>query len=209
MSENTLRLRSKAAISVHHECGLIEVFDCNNQPEGAFYIGGVFSVEVFDPEGKLKAKLNYVKNGVTSAALDHVLNVILRGIAAQSTWYVGLIASDSYTAFNSSDTMASHAGWIEFTNYTLGTRPQWSPDAPSSNSVSNSVSVDFVITGLSATKTLQGIFLTSNSTKGGNTGSTNFAAGLFATALFTGGVTINVNNGDTVRVTYTVSTQSG
>jgi hypothetical protein len=49
--------------------------------------------------------------------------------------------------------------------------------------------------------TVKGLFLISDSTKGGTTGT------LFSTAAFTGG-TQAVNSGDTLKVTYTVAATS-
>ncbi len=161
-------------------------------------VGGFFTVECFDRAGN-RRWVQDLKNGVTDAALNSVLDVYLRNQTQIASWYIGLVDNASFTAFASGDTMASHAGWIEATNYSESNRPAWSPGAAASGSLTNTSSVDFSIT---STKTIRGVFLVSNNTKSGSTGT------LFATAAFSGG-NQTVNNGDTLKVTYTVSAVSG
>ena len=67
--------------------------------------------------------------------------------------------------------------------------------------MTNATTADFNMTPGSAV-TIKGLFLCSDNTKGGTTGT------LFATAAFTGG-NQTVNNGDTLKVTYTVSATAG
>ncbi len=166
----------------------------NRGLESSVKAGGVFTVECFGPDGS-KRWSESVKNGVVNSALDDLLNVYLGNGSQTATWYIGLIDNASYSALSASDTMASHAGWIENTDYSQANRPAWTPGAASGQAVTNGTSVDF---SMNATKTIRGLFLTSNSTKSGTTGK------LFATAAFSGGNQV-VNNGDTLKVTYTVS----
>ena len=68
-------------------------------------------------------------------------------------------------------------------------------EAAASQSISNSVtSADFNIT---ASGTIHGIFVTSDNTKSGTTGT------LWSTAPFA--APLSVNNGDLLKVTYTLS----
>lgn len=113
---------------------------------------------------------------------------------ASSSWFIGLISNSGYSALAAGDTMSSHGGWTEFTGFSQSTRVAWGPGAAASQSITNSSPATFDIT---SSGTAKGIFVVSNSTKGGTTGT------LWSTALFTADVP--VSNGDQLRVTYTVS----
>lgn len=133
-------------------------------------------------------------NGITTVGKNHILDVGFHGSSATATWYIGLVDNSGFTAFADADTMSSHTGWAESTAYTEATRPAWTEGAASAGSITNSSSVDFSI---NATAAIKGIFITSVNTKSGTTGV------LWATAAFAS--VLNVINGDTIKVTYTVS----
>lgn len=86
---------------------------------------------------------------------------------AATTRYVGLISSSGFTNLASNDTMSSHAGWTEATTYTSATRPAWDEDAASNAAIANSTPLEFVF---NAETSIIGIFLCTDSTKGGTTG---------------------------------------
>lgn len=113
---------------------------------------------------------------------------------AASAWCIGLISNSGYSALAAGDTMSSHAGWTEATGYTQSTRVAWGAGAAASQSITNSSPATF---DMNATATIKGIFVTSQNTKSGTTGT------LWATALFTADVP--VSSGDQLRVTYTVA----
>lgn len=113
---------------------------------------------------------------------------------ASSSWFLGLVSNSGFSAYAAGDTMASHAGWTEFTGYSQSTRVAWGPGAAASQSITNASPATFDI---NASGTVKGVFVTSNSTKGGTTGK------LWATASFSADVP--VSNGDQLRATYTVS----
>jgi hypothetical protein len=161
-------------------------------------LGGVFNIECVAPDGTTRWSTK-AKNGVVNGALNYVLDTCLRAQTPASAWYMGLIDNAGYTALAAADTSASHGGWAEVAAYSESTRPQWSPGAASGQSVVNSTTVDFSI---NASKTVRGLFLISESTKSGTSGT------LFSTAAFSGG-NQTVNNGDTLKVTYTISSASG
>lgn len=163
-----------------------------------FRVGGIFKVECFDSNGNLKWT-EYAKNGVTDVGIASILNIYFVAGTQITAWYIGLINNSGYTALAAGDTMASHGGWAEAagSNYSQTNRGTWTPGAPSSGAVVNSTTVDFSMTPASAL-TVKGLFLCSDNTKGGTTGT------LFSTAVFTGGNQI-VNSGDTLKTTYTVS----
>lgn len=134
-------------------------------------------------------------NGVVNVGKDAILGIMFNAITQITTWYIGLIDNAGGPTLAAADTMASHAGWAEFTNYSEATRVEWTEDAASGQSITNSTAVTFNING--AGGTVFGVFLTSDNTKSGATGT------LWATAAFAAPVT--VSNGDQLKVTYTVS----
>ena len=152
---------------------------------------GKYTLEQFR-NGKKIHEETY-NNGVVNVGIDLILDVNFRDAATKSTgWAIGLINDPATLA--ATDTMPSHAGWTEFTSYSEGTRPLWAPDTAASQSISNSTARDFNIT---ASGTLAGTFCADENTKGGATGT------LWATATFAS--SIPVNNGDLIRITYTVT----
>lgn len=155
------------------------------------------------PKGKLRTELwrggkiidvREVANGVTNIGKDSMLDTFFLGNGLPAGWYHGLINNAGYSAVAAADTMASHAGWAEFTAYTPGARPEWQPSAPSGQAVTNASPMEFTITSAG---TLQGGFIVTNDTKGGTTGI------LWATALY--GTPLVVAISDIVRNTYTTS----
>lgn len=105
---------------------------------------------------------------VTNVGLNFALDAL-------GTFYVGLIEDTSFAGISGSDTSASHAGWTECTAYDEATRPAWGDGAASAQAITNGTAVEFT---MNATKTVKGLFLISNATKGGATG-TLLAASLF------------------------------
>lgn len=155
-----------------------------------------YTVQLVGPDGKVKTQRDG-SNGITDVGLNKILDDMFDGGSAASpsgTWYVGLIDNAGFSALAAADTMASHSGWSESTDYTESNRVTWGVGAASSRSVTNATTVDFSI---NATVTINGIFVVDNNTKGGTTGT------LWATASFSSPV--SATNGDTLKVTYTVS----
>jgi hypothetical protein len=133
-------------------------------------------------------------NGITDAGLNHILGVQFNSTTQVTAWYTGLVDNSGWTAFAAGDTMSSHTGWNEFTNYSESTRQEWDAGSPSARSITNASPVTFTING---SGTLKGIFIVSNSTKSGTTGT------LWSTAAFA--TTVPVASADVLKVTYTVS----
>ena len=156
-------------------------------------LGGRFAVEHYDKDGNLKGTYD-IPNGIVDVGLNDILDVAFHVGSQITAWFIGLVDNSGFSAFADADTMASHAGWNEFTTYSEATRVAWAEDAPASRSITNTTSSDFSITG---TGTIKGIFLISNNTKSGTTGT------LWATAAFASNVA--VVNGDSLKITYTVS----
>ncbi len=133
---------------------------------------------------------------VTNAGIDHILNVEFDGATQVTTWYLGLINNSPSPSLAAADTLASHAGWTESVAY-AGNRKAWTNGASSSQSMTNAVTVDFV---MSATLTVYGFILCSVAS--GTSGV------LFCEVAFSGGTTAVVS-GDTLEVTCTISGASG
>ena len=95
------------------------------------------------------------------------LNWLATNDLEAATLYVGLIDADGYTAISPADTMSSHAGWSEESSYSESTRPQWVDLGASGGFLSNTPGATFTPT---AAVNVAGFFLTTNSTKGGTTG---------------------------------------
>lgn len=133
-------------------------------------LGGEFSLAAYDrPRGSRRRRKLWeqtLRNGVTTPGLADLLSVAFAAGTQKPAWYVGLIDNASFSAVSSSDTSASHAGWVELTGYTAGARPQWSPTVTNALAV-NATPLEFVPSGSIAVK---GLFVASVSTKGGTTG---------------------------------------
>lgn len=167
------------------------------QPKDATFFKpkGRFRVEHSDVNGKLKGIYEF-NNDIVNVGKNDILGVYFSGGSAtgSSSWVIGLISNSGYSALAAADTMASHAGWTEFTGYSQANRVQWGPGSASSQSVTNSSPATFDI---NATGTVKGIFVCNQNTKSGTSGI------LWATALFTADVP--VTSGDQLKVTYTVN----
>ena len=158
----------------------------------------LYEVECIGPDGELKWTDGF-KNTVVNVGLDDVLDKYFKGSAYTAAFYVGLIATSTPTV-SAADTMASHAGWTEQQNYTEATREVLTLGTVSSQSVDNSASkASYAINA--DTQTVGGCFLTTNSTKGGTTGT------LYGGGAFTGGDK-SVDSGDTLNVTVTLTAAS-
>lgn len=155
---------------------------------------GVFHVEQYEsPGGLLVAKFR-ITNAATTEGLNYLLGAGFKGASATSTWYLGLINGSGYTAVAAADTMSSHAGWTENTAYSQSTRPTWSAGTVASASLPTSSASAYTV---NADGTVRGIFVTSNSTKSGTTGT------LWATAVEASNR--SVTNGQSLQVYYTNS----
>ena len=158
--------------------------------------GGVFRIQCLDPNGNLKWEAES-HNLVVNEGLKYMNDVALDGGAQITTWYIGLYGAGASNNPAASDTMASHPGWTENTTYSNATRPTcaFGPATTADPSVITNTgsAASFNING---STTIGGAFLTSDSAKGGTSGT------LFSAADFTGGDR-SVANNDTLNVTYT------
>ncbi len=156
-------------------------------------VKGFFVANHYNKEGELIGTYEF-PNGIVDEGIEYLLDAGFNGGSQVSTWYMGLVDNSGWTTWADADTMASHAGWTESQSYTEAGRPEWAAGAAASRQVTNATTTNFSI---NATATMKGIFVVSNNTKGGSTGT------LWSTAAFSS--TVATSNGDTIKVTYTVS----
>lgn len=160
--------------------------------------GGVYRVECVSADGKVKW-VEEAHNLVVNEGLQNMVAAYLDAATQTTTWYVGLITGPgSGTTIAAGNTLATHAGWTEFTNYTgnrktatFGTATTADPSV-----IDNSASpASFAISG--AGGTVAGAFLASVAT--GTSGI------LFSASDFQSPGDRVVVSGDTLNVTYTFS----
>jgi len=162
--------------------------------------GGVYTLQCFDKDGKLKWEES-THNLVVNVGLQDMNAQYFKGSAYTAAWYIGLVTGPgSGTTFAAGDTMSSHAGWTENTGYSNATRPAATfGTATTANPSVQTNSASPASFNINATSTIAGAFLVSNSTKGGTTGI------LFSGSDFTSPGDRSVVSGDTLNVTYTFS----
>lgn len=174
-------------------------------------IEGHYHVECRDKDGNLKWEESF-PNLVNAVGKQLMLDTLLKGSSYSVTGpYLGLISGASPT-FAAADTMTSHGGWTEFTNYTVGgsavrgtavfASATSSGTTPSNVTTSAATAIVYTITGGGGT--VGGCFLvtgTGASSTQSNTGGVLYSAGAFATAKVT-------TAGDTVSVTYSTTATS-
>ena len=161
--------------------------------------GGVFHFQCYDKDGNLKWE-DSCKNLVVNAGLQDMNNKYFKGSGYSAAWYLGLVDAAGFTAYDATDTMASHTGWTETTAYSganRGTVTFGTPTTADPSVITNSSSAtQFSITG---TVTVKGAFLTATQDKTTNSGV------LFSVSSFQSPGDRSVVNGDTLTVTYTFS----
>lgn len=159
--------------------------------------GGVFTVQCFDAEGNLKwTEENH--NLVVNEGLQYMNDTFFAGSTYSADWFLGLVTGPgSGNTYAAGDTLASHAGWTEFTNYSgnRGAITFGSATAADPSVIANGTPVSFTITGGGGT--VAGAFLTDVAT--GTSGV------LFSVSDFQSPGDRAVVAGDTLNVTYTFS----
>jgi len=151
---------------------------------------GRFDIEIFSKEGVLLKTLT-IPNGIVNEGKDHILDTQFHGGTPVDPWYIGLIDNSGGPVLNAADTLASHAGWAEFTNY-VGNRKEWDEAAASGQVMSSANPAVFTLSG---DGDIAGIFIASVST--------GSAGVLWSTAIFEGGVE-SLLNGAVLKVNYTL-----
>jgi len=172
---------------------------------------GKYHVVCRDKDGNLKWEEEF-PNLVNAVGKQLMLDTLLSGTTYTTVGpFLGLISGASPT-FAAADTMTSHSGWTEFTNYTVGgsavrgtavfTSATSSGTTPSNVTTKSASAITYTITG--AGGTVGGCFLVTGSgavSTQGSTAGTLYSAGAFSTAKVT-------TSGDTVSVTYSTTATS-
>ena len=174
-------------------------------------IAGTYHVVCRDAQGNVKWEEGF-PNLVNAVGKQLMLDTLLKGSAYTVTGpYLGLITGATPT-FLAADTMSSHAGWTEFTDYTVGGSAvrgtavfgaaSSSGLSPSNVTTAAASAITYTITGSGGI--VSGCFLVTGSGASStisNTSGTLYSAGAFATAKTT-------TAGDTVSVTYSTTATS-
>lgn len=148
-----------------------------------------YEIVCYGPDGRVKWR-DVFTNLVVTAGLNKLLDATFKTGLASPAWYVLLKGAGTVDA---GDTLASHTGWSELTDYT-GDRPALTLGTISGGSVDNAASkASFACTG-SATVAGAGICDAASGTSGT----------LYGAGDFTGG-SKSVANGDTLEVTATLT----
>lgn len=161
--------------------------------------GGVFTATCYDKDGNLKWEAKS-PNLVVNVGLADMNDKYFSGSGYTAAWYIGLYGAASSNDPAASDTMSSHAGWTEVTDYSQTERPTatfGSATVADPSVIDNSGSV--AVFSINGTTTIGGAFLTSDDTKGGTGGI------LFSAADFQSPGDRSVVSGDTLNVTYQFS----
>ena len=161
--------------------------------------GGIFAVQCFDKDGKLKWE-EKSHNLVVNVGLKDMNDKYFTGSAYTATWFVGVYGAAASNTPAAGDTMASHAGWTEVTAYSQATRPAAVFAAATTADPSViTTSASPTVFSINGSTVVGGAFLTSNSTKSGTTGI------LFSASDFAAPGDRSVVSGDTINITYTFS----
>ncbi len=149
-------------------------------------------------------------NGITIQGKNRLEDVMFYATTPITTWYSGLIDAGNSVTLAEADVYAgvnTSNGWKEFQSYTVSAnasiRATWTPGAAVTKSITNPSPMVYDIT---ANGTVYGIFVCGGvATANLKADNCNDANGcLWATANFTSG-NVAVQNGDQLKVTYTVS----
>lgn len=150
---------------------------------------------------------------ITNEGLNNILSVGWNAGTQVTAWYIGMIDDLNYVAVADDDTYddIDQAGndWDEFQSYTdannadnATTRPLWTEDAPSSQSITNGTTKS--IYDITASGTVKGVFVCGGIAGAQTKGDHAPGGFLWATALFSGGDVV-VANGDQLKITYTIN----
>ena len=165
--------------------------------------GGTFIFEARDKDGNIKWTAE-AKNLTTNQGRQDMNAKYFLGSSYTAAWFIGLVNNTPTPSYAVADTMASHAGWVETTDYSgtdratadFGTATTADPSVIANTVASGGTVASFSITG---TVTIDGAFLSATQDNSTNTGV------LFSVAAFEAPGDRSVVNGDTLNVTYQFS----
>lgn len=175
-------------------------------------IQGSYHVVCRDSDGNIKWEEEF-PNLVNAVGKELMLDTLLSTSGTYTTVgpFLGLISGSSPT-FLAADTMSSHGGWTEFTNYTVGgsavrgtavfASASSTGLSPSNVTSKTATAITYTVTGGGGT--IGGCFLVTGAgavSTQSSTAGTLYSAGAFGTAKVT-------TAGDTVSVTYSTTATS-
>ena len=154
--------------------------------------GFLFDIEVVDPKTGLILDRETVHNLTPTEGENHILNVVVKGAAPITSWYV-MIYEGNYTPLASDTGATFPASATECTGYVESARQAFVPGTVVAGAVDNSASpANFTS---NANKTIYGLAIVSASAKGA-TAQTLLSAVKFATAKnFDAGTLLRVTGG--------------
>lgn len=132
-------------------------------------------------------------NGVTIEGKNYLLDVAFGNttpVTQIDPWYIGMINQTPTPVLDEADTLASHSGWAEFTDYS-GNRVEWDDSDAASKVKGSDTTSDFTFTGSGE---VHGIMIASASS--GSSGT------LWATGSFDTSITVVAT--DILKITYGV-----
>lgn len=161
--------------------------------------GGVYTVTCVGPDGQLKWQDSF-HNLVVDEGLQDMNSKYFKGVGYSANFYIGLVEGPgSGNTYAQGDSLSSHLGWTEFTDYVGGTRGTvtFGSATDADPSVINNVATPnaFTISGVVGSANVAGAFLATTTDNSGV---------LFSVGNFTVGDKL-VSDGDTLTVTYEFS----
>ena len=188
----------------------VAVWGTNAVEDESVGIAGHYHMECRDKDGNLKWEESF-PNLVNSIGKELLLDTLFKGVSYTVVGpFLGLI--NSSPTFLAADTMTSHAGWTEFTNYTVSASPVRGTAvfasatsaglSPVNITTSLATAITYTITG--AGGTVAGCFLVTGAgavSTQSSTAGTLYSAGAFSVPKVT-------TVGDTVAVTYSTTATS-
>jgi hypothetical protein len=161
-----------------------------------FLAESVWEVEHWRGEKLLSKTVDH--NICTDQGLNALLDIMFHAATQITTWYVAIFESDTTPA---AGTTYAVPVYTESTAYTEANRPAYTEAAASGKSITNSANkASFAI---NATKTIYGAALVGGGTDGDTKGDVAGGGTLYCASKFDSAKA--VENGDTLKVTITVS----
>jgi hypothetical protein len=148
--------------------------------------------------GRLQWAAHVPHNLVPTEGLNYAISNLLKGSSYTAAFYIGLV--DSSPTVAASDTMSSHGGWTEITDYTETYRQALTLGSVAGGSAHNHAASGTF--GINAAATIGGAFVCTDDAVGSANG-TIYAVGAFASGNQT------VGSGDTLRVRVTTIAAAG
>jgi len=187
----------------------------NANGNSAVGIEGSYHVVCRDAQGNVKWEEGF-PNLVVASGKQLMLDTLLSGTAYTTVGpFIGLINGDTAPVFSASDTLASHAGWTEFTQYNFGASQvrgtiTFTPATSTGTSPSNvttkasNPTPGLVFSIIGSGGNIAGCFIATGT---GATNVINATTGvLYSAGAF--GTTKNVTPGDTVTIVYQTTATS-